>query len=125
MISGQVKATLGFALLLLFALPVASAAGSNGSLVQKAGLEACVSETGAGGLCTDGRGLDGARSITVSPDGNSAYVTSILSDAVAVFDRNTTTGVLTQKAGPGACVSEGGEFGCTLCVRNQYRRPLR
>ena len=83
------RAVLTFALLLLFALPVASAAASNGSLIQKPGLEACASETGSGGLCTDGVGLNGAQSVTVSSDGKSAYVAS-LGSAVAVFDRNTT-----------------------------------
>ena len=35
---------------------------------------------------------DGARGVAVSADGKSAYVASRFSDAVAVFDRNATTG---------------------------------
>ncbi len=84
---------------------------TTGVLTQKSGLEACVSETGTSGACTDGVGLSGAYSVTISPDGASAYVASYIGDAVAVFDRNATTGVLTQKSGPGACVSETGTSG--------------
>ncbi|MGA7436447.1 MAG: hypothetical protein WBW44_12635, partial [Solirubrobacterales bacterium] len=103
------------AALLSFALPAAaSAAGSEGSLVQKAGTEACISETGSSGACADGVGLDDSRSVTVSPDGKSAYAAAGSSDAVAVFDRDITTGALAQKAGLEACVSESGSGGsCT------------
>ena len=87
---------------------------TTGALTQKPGLDACVSETGTAGACTDGVALDGATSVTVSPDGKSAYVASFFSDAVAVFDRNTTTGALNQKPGLDACVSETGTGGnCT------------
>ena len=40
-------------------------------------------------------GLDGARGVTTSPDGKSVYVASRIDDAVAIFDRNPTTGALT------------------------------
>jgi len=40
-------------------------------------------------------GLDGARHVRVSPDGLHVYVASDVDDAVAVFERNTTTGELT------------------------------
>jgi DNA-binding beta-propeller fold protein YncE len=39
------------------------------------------------GRCADGTGLIGATGVTVSPDGQNAYVASFDSDAVAVFDR--------------------------------------
>ena len=42
---------------------------TTGALTQLTGLDACVSETGTGGACTDGVGLAGARGVTVSPDG--------------------------------------------------------
>ena len=119
-------------LISLLALPAAviflvlpatsSAAGSNGSLTQKSGLEACISEDGTSGACTQGVGLDGANSVTVSPDGKSAYVSSSSlvtfndpsGSAVAVFDRDTATGALTQKSGIEACISEDGSGGdCT------------
>ncbi|MCQ3977303.1 MAG: hypothetical protein DPW09_28060 [Anaerolineae bacterium] len=40
-------------------------------------------------------GLNGARSVTVSPDGSHLYAASSGDDAVAVFSRNATTGALT------------------------------
>ncbi len=41
-------------------------------------------------------GLDGAMDVKVSPDGRYLYATGNLSDAVAVFERDTKTGRLTQ-----------------------------
>jgi 6-phosphogluconolactonase (cycloisomerase 2 family) len=41
-------------------------------------------------------GLDGAISVKVSPDGRYVYVTALNSDAVSVFARNLSNGVLTQ-----------------------------
>ncbi|MGB2852733.1 MAG: hypothetical protein WBC01_13830, partial [Solirubrobacterales bacterium] len=77
----------------IFGLIFAAAAlAANGALTQKAGTAGCISETGTAGACADGVALIGANSVTVSPDGTSAYAASRFSGAVAVFDRNTTTG---------------------------------
>ncbi len=85
---------------------------STGVLTQKAGLLACVSLDGTGGACTQGVALNGAQTVTVSPDGESVYVASNGSNgAVAAFDRNLSTGALTQKAGVAACVSSDGSGG--------------
>jgi DNA-binding beta-propeller fold protein YncE len=102
----------------------------SGALTQKAGQAGCITETGAPGTppitqaapsnalvatqspCVDGKALDGARWVTVSPDGASVYVAADGSDAVAVFDRSST-GALTQKAGQLGCVSlTGSDGGC-------------
>jgi DNA-binding beta-propeller fold protein YncE len=73
-----------------------------------------VSESGTGGACADGAALVNPASVAVSPDGRSVYVASSLSDAVAVFDRDASTGALIQKAGAAGCVSETGSGGaCT------------
>ena len=82
----------------------------DGTLTQRPGMAGCVSETGAG-PCVDGAALDSARSVTVSPDGRSAYVASGSVGAVAVFDR-AADGTLSQKAGAAACVSDGGAAPC-------------
>jgi DNA-binding beta-propeller fold protein YncE len=87
---------------------------ATGALTQKAGMAGCVSDTGSGGACIDGKALNGAVTVVVSPDGASVYVGSVNSDAVAVFDRDPATGALTQKAGTAACVSETGSAG--LCM---------
>ncbi|MGB0121410.1 MAG: beta-propeller fold lactonase family protein [Solirubrobacterales bacterium] len=81
---------------------------NNGSLTQKAGTDGCISRFGSSGDCTDGTGLADASSITISPDGQSAYVTALSDDAVAVFDRDSGTGNLVQKSGTDACVSDTG-----------------
>jgi hypothetical protein len=87
---------------------------TTGQLTQLSGVAGCVSETGSGGSCADGKALDGARSVTVSPNGNHVYVTSLVNDAVAAFQRNASTGRLFQLAGKPGCISETGSSGaCT------------
>ncbi len=83
---------------------------ADGTLTQKPGTAGCISNTGAG-PCADGRALTAAASVTISPDGRSAYVASFLSDAVAVFDR-AADGALTQKPGTAGCISETGAGPC-------------
>ena len=83
---------------------------ADGTLTQKPGTAACISDTGAG-PCVDGTALDGASSVTVSPDGRSVYVASQISSAVAVFDR-AADGTLTQKPGTAACISDTGAGPC-------------
>jgi hypothetical protein len=83
---------------------------ADGTLTQKPGTAACVSETGAG-PCIDGTALDVAASVSVSPDGQSAYIASFDSDAVAVLDR-AADGTLTQKPGTAGCISDTGAGPC-------------
>ncbi len=47
-------------------------------------------------------------SITVSSDGDTAYVAGQQSHSIAIFDRDPATGELTQKSGTAGCISEGG-----------------
>jgi DNA-binding beta-propeller fold protein YncE len=81
---------------------------TTGELTQLAGTAGCVSQTGSGGACAVGRALNGSWSVAVSADGESVYVASLNSDAVAVFKRDTATGELTQLTGAAGCVSETG-----------------
>lgn len=86
---------------------------ATGALTQKAGAAGCISNSGGGG-CADANTMAGPSSVTVSADGTSAYVAAQGSSSIVVFDRNTTTGVLTQKAGTAGCISETGSAGaCT------------
>ena len=64
--------------------------------------------------CADGRALGGPASVVTSVDdlGKSLYVASGTSGAIAVFDRDTNTGVISQKAGTSGCVQEDASFGC-------------
>jgi 6-phosphogluconolactonase (cycloisomerase 2 family) len=93
------------------AVAVFSRNATTGELTQLSGLAGCVSEDGAGGSCTDGKGLIGASSVAVSPNSRHVYVASSVSNTVAVFSRNATTGELTQLGGLAGCVSEDGTGG--------------
>jgi hypothetical protein len=53
------------------------------------GAAGCVAETGDGVTCADGKGLNGALGVTVSPDGQNVYAVSYISSAVTVFSRST------------------------------------
>jgi DNA-binding beta-propeller fold protein YncE len=59
---------------------------TTGAITQPAGTAGCISETGAG-PCADGHGLSFAFSVEVSADGKSVYAVSLLSEAVARFNR--------------------------------------
>ncbi len=84
---------------------------ATGTLTQLDGTDGCISAAG-GTDCGMGKGLDGARFVLVSPDGENVYVASQDANAIAVFDRDGTTGTLTQKSADAACISESGS-GCT------------
>ena len=84
---------------------------TTGALTQLAGTLGCVTEDGTGGLCSDGKALLGARDLVLTKSGKTLYVASPASDAVAVFERNGSTGALLQLAGTAGCVSETGTAG--------------
>ena len=84
---------------------------TTGAISQPAGITGCVNETGFD-TCADGHGLRGSSKVAVSPDGKSLYVASLVSDAVARLNRNTTTGAITQPAGTAGCVSQTGTGPC-------------
>lgn len=86
---------------------------STGGLSQLAGVAGCYAQaTYTLGRCATGVQLDGPEGIIVSPDGNSVYVGSFFSNAIAIFDRVDYTGTLTQRAGPNGCVVEPATSGC-------------
>jgi 6-phosphogluconolactonase (cycloisomerase 2 family) len=89
----------------------------SGVLTQLPEPQGCISQSGSGGHCTQGRALDGARHVIVSRDGKFVYVASEQSRAVAVFSRNKTTGVLTQLPGEAGCIAQAPNAeGCTDAI---------
>ena len=78
---------------------------ATGALTQKAGTAGCVSETGTGGACADGNVVSGAQGLALGPDGTTLYVTAGIPSAIAIFDRQPSTGVLTQKPGTDGCIT--------------------
>jgi DNA-binding beta-propeller fold protein YncE len=81
---------------------------TTGGLSQLSGVSGCVAASGDGVTCGQGRGLSEAVWAAVSPDGQHLYVAS-RNNAVAVFARNPTTGVLTQLSGPAGCIADAGD----------------
>jgi DNA-binding beta-propeller fold protein YncE len=70
---------------LLLALSTATNALAATNLGQVQGPAGCVTETGFGGQCQDGRGLVGSTAIAFSPDEKNAYVASAAYDSVAIL----------------------------------------
>jgi DNA-binding beta-propeller fold protein YncE len=85
---------------------------TTGALTQFTGTAACITETGTGGLCTDGKGLWGTRELAISPDGESLYVAGDTNDSVAVVARDGFSGRLSQSASTSVCLHETGAVGC-------------
>ena len=97
---------------------------TKGYLTQLEGQGGCVSETGTGGTCADGKALARPVGIAVSPDNKHVYVASEGSNAVAVFGRNKLSGVLTQLSGTDGCVSADGTGGCSVAAGLEGVRGL-
>lgn len=84
---------------------------TTGAITEPVGTAGCVSDTGAG-ACADGHGLLGPAGIAVSPDARSVYAGSFDGNGVARFNRNLTSGAITQPVGPFGCMNETGADGC-------------
>jgi DNA-binding beta-propeller fold protein YncE len=78
---------------------------ATGALTQLSGEQGCISADGMG-PCARVRALDFPSSVAVSKDGKNAYVASYYGHAVAVLQRETTTGALTQRTGLEGCIGE-------------------
>jgi DNA-binding beta-propeller fold protein YncE len=78
---------------------------STGALRQLPGPAGCVSGVPLPG-CAAGTALLGPDVVVVSPDGKNVYAGSFFGNAVAVFDRDPSTGTLTQPAGSAGCIAE-------------------
>lgn len=83
----------------------------SGKLTQRSGAAGCIALKGANG-CAKARALNGPNSVAVSADGSTVYATSLISDSVTSFRRNSTTGALTQLPGASGCVANRATPGC-------------
>lgn len=88
---------------------------TTGVLTQLSGTSGCYADTPTTG-CTTAFGLRRPYYLRTSPDGTSVYVAGYASNAVAVFQRNMTTGVLAQPASPNACVYDSAATAITGCT---------
>ena len=90
---------------------------ATGKLTQLPAPEGCLSMTGDGVTCKSALALDAPRGLSISKNGKHLYVASGDSDAIALFKRNQTTGVLTQPAAPDGCVANNGDgVTCTAAI---------
>lgn len=110
---------------------------ATGRLRQLPGAAGCFAEAGrhvAG--CTKARGLVWAFSLVVAPDGRNVYATGGIGNAIAIFDRDPSTGRLTQAAGAAGCLrnrtggtAQGGpsaaSSGCQLVDGLVYPRGIQ
>lgn len=91
---------------------------------QTSGTNGCVSETPDGNGCAQGKALDDIVGVEVSPDGKGVYVTTNIDsnadDGIAIFDRNATTGQLTQSG----CWTVTATAGCTQAPYLDVARAL-
>lgn len=94
---------------------------ATGALTQLPGTAGCLTSGTAVG-CGPAKGLTGAWSVSVSPDGKNVYVMSDNGNSIAAFSRNAATGALTQLGGTDGCVSTTGSSG--MCATNSLiQRP--
>ena len=102
----RIAAPVLLVLVVAIALPASSGAHGANTLSEIG----CVSELRGGDAdCKQhAKGLVNAAFLALSPDGKFLYVTARLSDSVAAFARNRTTGKLTQLKGKAACISDSG-----------------
>jgi 6-phosphogluconolactonase (cycloisomerase 2 family) len=94
---------------------------TTGELTQKAGSAGCVvngPSADVAGCDNTGRGMSFARDLAVSSDGASVYVLGLISDSVAIFDRDPLTGALTQKAGAAGCIVNEPSTDIAQCDNN-------
>ena len=80
-----------------------------GALVQPPG--GCIADAPIPG-CAQGRALAGADVVAVSPDGANVYVGAFFGNAVATFDRDPSTGLLTQPGDATGCLTEAVTANC-------------
>jgi DNA-binding beta-propeller fold protein YncE len=83
---------------------------SNGALRQLTG-NGCISSLPLPG-CALGRALEGPDVVTLSPDGENVYVGAFFGNAVAMFDRDASTGALAQPADTTGCITEAPTADC-------------
>jgi sugar lactone lactonase YvrE len=110
--------TAAVALALAASASAPPAVAANPLPTQLPGTTGCIAQGQVEG-CAVGRALaEPPGALAISPDGKSAYLVAadperIEADALDVFDRDPTSGALTQKPGGEGCRSATGRDGCT------------
>src|SRR4051812_372708 len=95
----------------------AAAASAPGVLTQATSSSGCTVDVGTSPIPSNcffpGRAMADMRSVVVSPDGKNVYASASGSDAVAIFDRDSTG--IDQKEGGAGCIVNGPSADITPC----------
>ncbi len=114
-------------------MPSLASAATLGTLSQLAAPNGCINSTAdgsdpfntsAGTPCSSGQTasgstvqpMEGPSDVAITPDGKFEYVASYKNDTVTLYDRNPTTGALTQVSGPAGCVQWQGDTVSSNCT---------
>jgi hypothetical protein len=83
----------------------------------------CISQAPAPSGCSTGRVVGDTQAIALSPNGKHAYAGQY-QYGMSVFDRNPTTGKLTQKSGTAGCITDNGldDTGASTCATARVAR---
>ena len=85
---------------------------ATGVLSQNLSRSGCISQSGGGGRCMVGRGLDEVWGIALSSDGRNLYAVSSKVNMLSVIGRDQVSGRLTQLPGRFACFIRGRGLSC-------------
>ena len=94
---------------------------ATGRLTQATNRSGCVSDTGNGGECADGVGLDGPVDLALSPDGRFLHVAAFTNAALSSFAVARSSGHLDQLPAPRGCIRDVGAGPIAGCV-NELRQ---
>lgn len=83
----------------------------SGALSQLPGPAGCISSLGLPN-CQLGRAMSGVDVVTISPDGKNVYTGAFFGAAVATFNRDASTGILSQPADNTGCLTGAVVDGC-------------
>jgi fibronectin-binding autotransporter adhesin len=89
---------------------------ATGALTQAKGPSGCVSGRARTTGCGAARALDGPDVVAVSPDGGNVYVGSFLGNAIAVFDRDASSGALRQSSDSSGCIAATATEDCATGI---------
>jgi len=94
---------------------------TTGALTLKTGAAGCFANAILGDCTVLTGQLNAPQALAISPDGKNVYVVSSTSNTLVSFDRDTTTGALTQKAGADGCLANASLAPCTTWSDALYR----
>ena len=94
---------------------------TTGALTPKTGSAGCFANASLGSCTVLTGQLDAPQALAISPDGKNVYVVASNSNTLVSFDRDTTTGALTQKANADGCLSNVNLSPCTTWLDGLYR----